>query len=132
LSEKQNTRKKCYFLCLLGTVLFAVTGGTETPIRKVYMIDAGTGDILTSFDSNPVNLFLIKQKKIVFPKKKNTRKKCYFLCLLGTVLFAVTGGTETPIKKVYMIDARTGDILTSFDSNPVNNNFNLKPNYFFL
>jgi hypothetical protein len=36
----------------------------------------------------------------------------------GTALFAVTGGTETPIKKVYMIDARTGDILTSFDSNP--------------
>ncbi len=54
------------------------------------------------------------------------KQKCYFLCLLGTVLFAVTGGTETPIKKVYMIDARTGDILTSFDSNPVNNNFNLK------
>jgi len=27
------------------------------------MIDAGTGDILTSFDSNPVKLFLIKQKK---------------------------------------------------------------------
>ncbi|CAF4863663.1 unnamed protein product, partial [Rotaria socialis] len=37
---------------------------------------------------------------------------------LGTVLFAVTGGTDTPVKKVYMIDARTGDILTSFDSNP--------------
>ncbi|CAF5011291.1 unnamed protein product, partial [Rotaria socialis] len=37
----------------------------------------------------------------------------------GTVLFAVTGGTDTPVKKVYMIDARTGDILTSFDSNPV-------------
>ncbi|CAF1152901.1 unnamed protein product [Rotaria sordida] len=36
----------------------------------------------------------------------------------GTVLFAVTGGTETPTKKVYMIDARTGDILTSFNSNP--------------
>lgn len=38
----------------------------------------------------------------------------------GTVLFAVTGGAEVPVKKVYMIDARTGDILTSFDSNPVN------------
>lgn len=36
----------------------------------------------------------------------------------GTVLFAVTGGDETAVKKVYMIDARTGDILTSFDSNP--------------
>jgi hypothetical protein len=39
---------------------------------------------------------------------------------LGTVLFSVNGGTETPVKKVYMIDARTGDILTSFNSNPVN------------
>ena len=39
--------------------------------------------------------------------------------IAGTVLFAVTGGAETPVKKVYMIDARTGDILTSFDSNPV-------------
>ncbi|CAF1639099.1 unnamed protein product, partial [Adineta ricciae] len=36
----------------------------------------------------------------------------------GTVLFAVTGGAETPVKKVYMIDARSGDILTSFDSDP--------------
>lgn len=39
--------------------------------------------------------------------------------LSGTVLFAVNGGTESAVKKVYMIDARTGDILTSFDSNPV-------------
>jgi hypothetical protein len=38
--------------------------------------------------------------------------------LLGTILFAVTGGTQTTNKKVYMIDAKTGDILTSFDSNP--------------
>ena len=37
----------------------------------------------------------------------------------GSVLFAVNGGSETRVKKVYMIDARTGDILTSFDSNPV-------------
>jgi hypothetical protein len=37
---------------------------------------------------------------------------------LGTILFAVTGG-GLPNKKVYMIDARTGDILTSFDSKPV-------------
>lgn len=36
----------------------------------------------------------------------------------GTVLFAVNGGTDATVKKVYMIDARTGDILTSFDSNP--------------
>ena len=42
------------------------------------------------------------------------------LPILGTVLFGVTGGAETAMKKVYMIDARTGDILTSFDSNPVN------------
>lgn len=39
---------------------------------------------------------------------------------LGTILFAVTGGYQTVKKKVYMIDARTGDILTSFGSNPVN------------
>jgi len=44
-------------------VFFAVTDGTEIPIRKVYMIDARTGDILTSFATNPVNLFLIRQKK---------------------------------------------------------------------
>lgn len=31
----------------------------------------------------------------------------------------MTGGAQTANKKVYMIDARTGDILTSFDSNPV-------------
>ncbi|UJR29117.1 hypothetical protein I4U23_010331 [Adineta vaga] len=36
----------------------------------------------------------------------------------GTILFAVTGGMQTEKKKVYMIDAQTGDILTSFDSNP--------------
>jgi len=53
------------------------------------------------------------------------RQKLYtsIFSILGTALFAVTGGTETPIKKVYMIDARTGDILTSFDSNPVDFNF---------
>lgn len=56
---------------------------------------------------------------------KNNRTLYYFFFVffLGTVLFAVTGGTETLIKKVYMIDARTGDILTSFDSNPVNKNY---------
>ncbi|CAF1507834.1 unnamed protein product [Rotaria sp. Silwood1] len=36
----------------------------------------------------------------------------------GTILFAVTGGEQTLNKKVYMIDAQNGDILTSFDSNP--------------
>ncbi|CAF4235914.1 unnamed protein product, partial [Rotaria magnacalcarata] len=36
----------------------------------------------------------------------------------GTILFAVTGGVQTSNKKVYMVDASTGDILTSFDSNP--------------
>ncbi|CAF2813402.1 unnamed protein product [Rotaria sp. Silwood2] len=36
----------------------------------------------------------------------------------GTILFAVTGGAQTSNKKVYMIDAQNGDILTSFDSNP--------------
>ena len=45
-----------------------------------------------------------------------------FFSLLGSILFAITGGAETPVKKVYMIDARTGDIITSFDSNPVNSN----------
>ncbi|CAF4387663.1 unnamed protein product [Rotaria socialis] len=35
-----------------------------------------------------------------------------------TILFAVTGGVQTSNKKVYMVDASTGDILTSFDSNP--------------
>jgi len=44
----------------LGTILFAVTGGLQTLNKKVYMIDAQTGDILTSFDSNPVSLFLIQ------------------------------------------------------------------------
>ncbi|CAF0855130.1 unnamed protein product [Adineta ricciae] len=39
----------------------------------------------------------------------------------GTILFAVTGGAQTTTKKVYMIDAKTGDILTSFDSNPTLN-----------
>ncbi|CAF3800134.1 unnamed protein product [Rotaria sordida] len=36
----------------------------------------------------------------------------------GTILFAVTGGAQTSNKKVYMIDAQKGEILTSFDSNP--------------
>ncbi|CAF3020503.1 unnamed protein product [Rotaria sp. Silwood2] len=36
----------------------------------------------------------------------------------GTILFVVTGGTQTSNKKVYMIDAQNGEILTSFDSNP--------------
>jgi len=47
---------------ILGTVLFAVTGGTETSVKKVYMIDARTGDILTSFDSNPVGIFFFDNK----------------------------------------------------------------------
>ena len=34
-------------------------------------------------------------------------------------MFAVTGGAQTMNKKVYMIDAQTGDILTSFEANPV-------------
>ena len=38
---------------------------------------------------------------------------------LGTILFAVTGGAQVTTKKVYMIDAQNGDILTSFDSTPV-------------
>jgi D-alanyl-D-alanine carboxypeptidase len=38
---------------------------------------------------------------------------------LGTILFAVTGGPQISNKKVYMIDAQSGDILTSFDSKPV-------------
>ncbi len=54
----------------------------------------------------------------MFESKHRIDTFCLF-SILGTALFAVTGGTETPIKKVYMIDARTGDILTSFDSNPV-------------
>lgn len=32
----------------------------------------------------------------------------------------MTGGAQTKVKKVYMIDAKTGDILTSFESKPVN------------
>ncbi|CAF1192501.1 unnamed protein product [Adineta steineri] len=36
----------------------------------------------------------------------------------GTILFAVTGGAQTLKKKVYMIDAQNGEVLTSFDSNP--------------
>jgi len=39
--------------------------------------------------------------------------------ILGSILFAVTGGMQTETKKVYMIDAKTGDILTSFQSTPV-------------
>ncbi|CAF1185230.1 unnamed protein product [Didymodactylos carnosus] len=35
----------------------------------------------------------------------------------GTVLYAVTGG-QTQTKKVYLINPRDGEILTSFDSNP--------------
>ena len=51
----------------LGTILFAVTGGAQTANKKVYMIDARTGDILTSFDSNPVNSFYThKTKSLIF------------------------------------------------------------------
>ena len=50
----------------------------------------------------------------------SSKQRALLSSIVGTVLFAVTGGAETTIKKVYMIDARTGDILTSFDSNPVN------------
>jgi hypothetical protein len=59
-------KSPCKILFNLGTVLFAVTGGAETPIKKVYMIDARTGDILTSFDSNPVSLIFKKKKRISF------------------------------------------------------------------
>jgi hypothetical protein len=41
------------------------------------------------------------------------------LLRLGTILFAVTGGDQIAEKKVYMIDAQSGEILTSFDANPV-------------
>ncbi len=41
------------------------------------------------------------------------------LCVLGTILFALNGGTQSATKKVYIIDAQTGDILTFFDSNLV-------------
>jgi len=44
------------------------------------------------------------------------RKKNFIPNNLGTVLFAVTGGSAAK-KKVYMINAKSGDILTSFDSN---------------
>jgi hypothetical protein len=53
----------------LGTILFAVTGGGVSN-KKVYMIDAKTGDILTSFDSKPVNLFIIKEIFVYFSFKK--------------------------------------------------------------
>jgi hypothetical protein len=52
----------------LGTILFAVTGGVQTSNKKVYMIDAQTGDILTSFDSNPVSSFLSLNFMIFFLK----------------------------------------------------------------
>ncbi|CAF4777868.1 unnamed protein product [Rotaria sp. Silwood1] len=34
----------------------------------------------------------------------------------GTILFAVTGGEQTLNKKIYMINAQNGEILTSFES----------------
>ena len=49
----------------------------------------------------------------------NPKRKFSERYSLGTILFAVTGGAQTANKKVYMIDARTGDILTSFEANPV-------------
>ena len=39
----------------LGTILFAVTGGDQIAEKKVYMIDASSGEILTSFDADPVS-----------------------------------------------------------------------------
>ena len=38
---------------------------------------------------------------------------------LGTILLAVTNGIQTVNKELCMIDARIGDILTSFEANAV-------------
>lgn len=62
---------------------------------------------------------LLNSHQIPMVCSTSTRSSNTISSSLGTILFAVTGGAQTANKKVYMIDARTGDILTSFESKPV-------------
>ena len=59
------------------------------------------------------NQWCVSKRETISDGAKN------LLLRLGTILFAVTGGDQIAEKKVYMIDAQSGEILTSFDANPV-------------
>jgi hypothetical protein len=67
----------------------------------------------------------IMTTSIVFDER--TRYRLVFI-LLEAILFAVTGGAQIETKKVYIIDAHDGQVLTSFESNPVNFNMHFQLN----
>jgi len=100
-ADRENFRIQC-FNVNTGEFLRQIRVENKNNIGPIYAIE---------FAPNANGLFENKEK-FVFFFIENFH--------LGTILFAVTGGAQVSNKKVYMIDAKTGDILTSFDSKPVN------------